>query len=73
MRDTQRERERERQRHRPREQQAPGREPDVGLDPRSPGSGPEPKADARPLSHPGCPITPFLFHLRETSLLGGVG
>ena len=33
MRDT----ERERQRHRQREKQAPCREPDVGLDPRSPG------------------------------------
>ena len=39
MRDTQRERERERQRHRQREKQAPCREPDMGLDPRSPGSG----------------------------------
>ncbi|XP_072690185.1 tRNA wybutosine-synthesizing protein 3 homolog isoform X1 [Canis lupus baileyi] len=35
-----RERERERQRHRQREKQAPCREPDVGLDPGSPGSGP---------------------------------
>ena len=33
-------RERERQRHRQREKQAPCREPDVGLDPGSPGSGP---------------------------------
>ncbi len=49
MRDTQR----ERQRHRQREKQAPCREPDVGLDPRTPGSLPEPKADAQPLSHPG--------------------
>ena len=32
--------ERERQRHRPREKQAPRREPDVGLDPGSPESGP---------------------------------
>ena len=39
-----RERERERQRHRQREKQAPYREPDVGLDPRSPGSGPRLKA-----------------------------
>ena len=39
-----RERERERQRHRQREKQAPCREPDVGLDPRSPGSGPGLKA-----------------------------
>ena len=41
---TQRERERERQRHRQREKQAPHREPVVGLDPRSPGSGPGLKA-----------------------------
>ena len=26
---------------------------DVGLNPRTPGSRPEPKADAQPLSHPG--------------------
>ena len=34
------ERERERQRHRQREKQAPCREPDVGLDPGTPGSCP---------------------------------
>ena len=51
MRDT----ERERQRHRQREKQAPCREPDVGLDSRSPGSGPGLKAGAKPLSHLGCP------------------
>ena len=51
MRDT----ERERQRHRQREKQAPCREPDVGLDPRTPGSHPEPKAGAQALSHPGVP------------------
>ena len=39
-----RERERERQRHRQREKQTPQREPDVGLDPRSPGSHPGLKA-----------------------------
>ena len=33
-------RDREKQRHRQREKQAPCREPDAGLDPRSPGSGP---------------------------------
>ena len=33
-------RERERQRHRKKEKQAPCREPDVGLDPGSPGSRP---------------------------------
>ena len=51
MRDT----ERERQRHRQREKQAPCREPDVGLNPGSPGSHPGLKGGAKPLSHPGCP------------------
>ena len=55
MRDTQKER--EGQRHRQREKQAPCREPDVRLDPRSPGSLPGPKAGAQPLSHPGVPNT----------------
>ena len=39
-----RDRERGAERHRQREKQAPCREPDVGLDPRSPGSGPGLKA-----------------------------
>ena len=46
------ERHRERQRHRHREKQAPHGEHDVGLDPSTPGSCSEPKADAQPLSHP---------------------
>ena len=50
--DTERE---ERQRHRQRKKQAPCREPNVGLDPGSPGSYPGPKASAKPLSHPGIP------------------
>ena len=49
------ERNRGRQRHRQKEKQACCREPDVGLDPRAPGSRLEPKADAQPLSHPGVP------------------
>ena len=56
MRDT----ERERQRHRQREKQTPSGEPDVGLDPRTPGSCPELKADAQPLSHPGIPTLTLL-------------
>ena len=40
---------------REREKQAPCKEPDVGLDPRTPGSHPELKADAQPLSHPLIP------------------
>ena len=51
MRDIQR----ERQRHRQREKHAPCREPDVGLDPRSPGSRPGLKAGAKPLSYSGVP------------------
>ena len=47
---------RERQRHRQREKQAPCGEPDGGLDPGTPGSCPEPKADAQLLSHPGVPL-----------------
>ena len=50
MRDT--ERERERQRHKQKEKQAPYREPNSGLDPRTPGSCPGLKAGAKPLSHP---------------------
>ena len=37
-------------------------EPDVGLDPGTPGSHPKPKADAQPLSHPG---NPFFYFLNE--------
>ena len=51
------ERHRERQRHRQREKQAPCGEPDVGLDPGTPGSIPGPKAGTKPLSHPGIPIS----------------
>ena len=45
----------ETQRHRQREKQAACREPDVGLDPRTPGSWPELKVDTEPLSHSGGP------------------
>ena len=47
------ERHKERQRHRQREKQAPCKEPDAELDPRTLGSCPEPKADTQPLSHAG--------------------
>ena len=49
---------RERQRCRQREKQAPQRKPDAELDPRTPGSLPEPKADAQPLNHTGVPPYP---------------
>ena len=48
MRDTEREAETKQ-----REKQASCKEPDVGFNPRTPGSGPEPKADVQALSHPG--------------------
>ena len=55
--DTHRERKAETQAER--EKQAPCREPDVGLDPRTPGSRPESKADAQLLSYPGVPQLNF--------------
>ena len=51
------------QRERAAETQAEGeagsmyREPDLGLDPGSPGSRPGPKAGAKPLRHPGIPLS----------------
>ena len=51
---------RERQRQRRREKQAPCREPNVGLDPGTLGSGPGPKAGAQLLSHSGIPSVVFL-------------
>ena len=50
------------QRHRQREKQAPCREPDEGLHPRTPGSYPVLKADAQLVSHPGVPC---LVHLNS--------
>ena len=54
---------RERQRHREREKQASCREPHAGLDPGTPGSRPEPKADAQPLSPPAVASPAFDGHL----------
>ena len=51
------------ERHRQREKQFPLRDPDVGLDPGTPGSCSEPKADAQPLSHPGVPSDEFFIVL----------
>ena len=62
MRDTER-----RKRHRQREKQAPCRDPNVGLNPRTLGSPPDQKADAQPLSHPGIPACSLL--LPRTTLL----
>ena len=45
----------ESQRHKQKEKRDPCREPDLGLDPRTLGSPPEPKGDAQPRSHPGVP------------------
>ena len=56
----------ERERDRQREKQAPCQEPDVGLDPRTPGSCPGPKAGAKPLSHPGIPLKITLKNLYKS-------
>ena len=61
MRDIEREREAETQAER--EAGSMHREPDVGFDPRSPGSHPGPKADAKPLHHPGIPEGDNLFFI----------
>ena len=50
---TQREKEAETQAER--EAGSMHREPNVGLDPRSPGSGHGPRSGAKPLCHPGIP------------------
>ena len=50
------------QRHRKRKQALCGK-PDAGLDPRTLGSGTEPKADAQPLSYPGAPG--FYFNINK--------
>ena len=47
------------ERERGREKQAPRQEPNVGLDPGTPGLCPGPKSGAKPLSHPGIPPTTF--------------
>ena len=55
MRDTHREAETQR------EKQAPCTEPNVRLDPGTPGSHPGLKAGAKLLSHPGIPVWDFLI------------
>ena len=50
----------DREKERQREKQAPCREPEVGLDPRTPGLCLQPKAGAKPRSHPGIPRFFFL-------------
>ena len=40
-------------------------EPDVGFDPGSSGSRPGPKASAKPLRHPGIPLSLFYFWFLE--------
>ena len=62
---------RERLKHRQRKEQAPCKEPDAGLNPMTPGSHPEPKADAQPLSHPGIPteLKYYISSQKDKSLL----
>ena len=60
-------RNRERQRHRQRKKQVLCGEPDAGLNSRTQGSCPEPKADAQPLSHPGIPRMVCIFKMKMYS------
>ena len=62
---TERERERGEETQAEGEKQAPCREPDVGLDPGSPGSHPRLKTGAKLLSHWGCPSLFFLNLVKE--------
>ena len=57
----------ERQRHRQREKQAPCREPNMGLDPRTPGTCPGLKAGAQLLSYPGVPSYVILKRIEIAS------
>ena len=63
----------QRQRHRQREKQAPHRESDAELDSMTPGSWPELKADAQPLSYPGIPWTYFKSQMVPSTILEGLG
>ena len=71
MRDTERERERERGRDTGRGRSGPYREPDMGLDPRTPGSCPGPKAGTKTLSHPEVPWFAFLLWCQVLSVSCG--
>ena len=53
--DSHREREREAETQAEGEAGSMNRKPDVGFDPGSPGSRPQPKAGTKPLRHPGIP------------------
>ena len=55
----------EKQRHRQREKQTRCREPDMGLDPLTLGSLPEPEANTQPLSHPSAPLPKFSTKTRN--------
>ena len=49
------------------------REPDVGFDPRSPGSRPGPKTGAKPLRHPGIPMLNFFVCLKMSKMKIKIG
>ena len=48
-------------------------EPDAGLDLKTQGSCPGPKAGAKPLSHPGIPCSSFSIVRKKGSLSGSTG
>ena len=43
----------------------------MGLDDRTPGSRPEPKADAQPLSHPGVPLLSVVDRVTPPAIFSG--
>ena len=61
MKERHREREREAGTQAKREAGSMYREPDMGFEPRSPGTCPGPKAGAKPLRHPGIPVHGILI------------
>ena len=63
---TKREREREAETQAEGEAGSMHREPDVGLDPGSPGSRPGPNTGTKPLRHPGIPQTSFILLLNTS-------
>ena len=60
------------ERHSQKEKQAPQGEPNSGLDPRTSGSRPEPKADAQPLSHPGIPDVQEFYTISGTFMFSNI-
>ena len=66
---TERERQRHRHRHRQREKQAPCREPNVELDPESPGSHPGLKAVLNRWATGAAPLSLYMSHSNSRAMM----